>query len=292
MVKKGVILCGGQGTRFLPATKALPKEMLPVVDTPVLQYIVDEMIDSEITEICIVISPGKEEIVRYFSPKGKLEKTLRRKGDGKGLAALERINRGAHFYFAVQKLPRGMADALCKAREFIGDDPFVLSTGDDLVHAEVPVTKQLISAYECGAKAVIGGQTVPEDKIHMYGCAALGEEMFRHPRTHVCKAIVEKPSKEDAPSLFAALGRYVFTPAIFEKIGKIKPDKKGELQITDALNLLCADGDVCAYDFAGHRYDMGSKAGAVQATISYALRHPDTAAETKEFLRSLELDYV
>ncbi len=288
MVKKGVILCGGQGTRFLPATKALPKEMLPVVDTPVLQYIVDEMIDSGVTDICIVISPGKEEIVRYFSPKGKLEKTLKRKGDEKGLAALNRINRGAHFYFAVQKFPRGMADALCKAREFIGNDPFVLSTGDDLVHADVPVSKQLITAFDCGAKAVIGGQTVPEDKIHMYGCAALGDEMFGQPRAHECKTLVEKPSRENAPSLFAALGRYVLTPAIFEKIGKIVPDKKGELQITDALRLLCEEGGVCAYDFSGYRYDMGSKAGAVKATISFALKHPDTAEETKEFLRSLK----
>lgn len=289
MVKKGVILCGGQGTRFLPATKALPKEMLPVVDTPVLQYIVDEMIDSDVREICIVISPGKEEIVRYFSPKGKLEKTLRRKGDEKGLEALRRINRGARFFFAVQKLPRGMADALLKARDFIGNEPFVLSTGDDLVSADVPVTKQLVDAFDGGARAVIGGQTVPEDKIHLYGCAALGEEMFGDPRAHVCKTLVEKPAREDAPSRFAALGRYVLTPEIFDKIALIKPDKKGELQVTDALKLLCDEGNVCAYDFEGHRYDMGSKAGAVQATIRFALAHPDTKKETAEFIRSLKL---
>ncbi len=289
MVKKGVILCGGQGTRFLPATKALPKEMLPVVDTPVLQYIVDEMIDSDITEICIVISPGKEEIVRYFSPKGKLEKTLRRKGDEKGLAALRRINRGARFFFAVQKFPKGMADALLKARDFIGSEPFVLSTGDDLVHADVPVSKQLVDAFDGGARAVIGGQTVPDDKIHLYGCASLGDEMFGNPRAHECKDLVEKPSKEDAPSRFAALGRYVLTPEIFDKIAMIKPDKKGELQITDALKLLCAEGGVCAYDFEGYRYDMGSKAGAVQATISFALKHPDTAEETAAFIKGLKL---
>lgn len=289
MVKKGVILCGGQGTRFLPATKALPKEMLPVVDTPVLQYIVDEMIDSDVREICIVISPGKEEIVRYFSPKGKLEKTLRRKGDEKGLESLRRINRGARFFFAVQKQPKGMADALLKARDFIGNEPFVLSTGDDLVSAAVPVTKQLVDAFDNGARAVIGGQTVPEDKIHLYGCAALGNELFGDPRAHECLTLVEKPAREDAPSRFAALGRYVLTPEIFDKIAQIKPDKKGELQVTDALKLLCDEGNVCAYDFDGYRYDMGSKAGSVQATIRFALNHPDTKNETAEFIRNLDV---
>ncbi len=290
MVRKGVILCGGQGTRFLPATKALPKEMLPVVDTPVLQYIVDEMIDSGITEICIVISPGKEEIVRYFSPKGKLEKTLRKKGDDRGIAALHRINRGARFIFAVQKYPKGMADALLKAREFIGNDPFVLSTGDDLVRAEVPVSKQLISAYDSGCDAVIGGQMVTPDKIHLYGSAELGDNMFGNPRAYECRRLVEKPkTAEEAPSLFAALGRYVLSPRIFEKIGRTEPDKKGELQVTDALQLMCEDGKVCAYDFEGYRYDMGSKAGAVQATISYALQHPETKEETEQFIKGLKL---
>lgn len=290
MVRKGVILCGGQGTRFLPATKALPKEMLPVVDTPVLQYIVDEMIDSGVTDICIVISPGKEEIIRYFSPKGKLEKTLRKKGDEKGIAALRRINRGAKFLFAVQKYPKGMADALLKAREFIGNDPFVLSTGDDLVKADVPVSKQLIDAFDHGCDAVIGGQMVPEDKIHLYGSALLGKNLFGNELAFECKKLVEKPkTREEAPSLFAALGRYVLSPVIFEKIAMIKPDKKGELQVTDALGLMCEDGKVCAYNFEGHRYDMGSKAGSVQATISFALNHPDTKEETIEFLRSLKI---
>lgn len=290
MVRKGVILCGGQGTRFLPATKALPKEMLPVVDTPVLQYIVDEMIDSGVTDICIVISPGKEEIVRYFSPKGKLEKTLRKKGDDKGIAALQRINRGARFIFAVQKYPKGMADALLRAKEFVGSDPFVLSTGDDLVRAEKPVSGQLIAAFDNGCDAVIGGQMVSPDKIHLYGSAELGENLLGNPRAYECKRLVEKPrSAEEAPSLFAALGRYVLSPKIFEKIGMITPDKKGELQVTDALQLLCGEGKVCAYDFDGYRYDMGSKAGAVQATISYALQHPDTREETAEFIRNIKL---
>ena len=290
MVKKGVILCGGQGTRFLPVTKALPKEMLPVVDTPVLQYIVDEMIDSGITDICIVISPGKEEIVRYFSPDDKLETSLRNKGDEKGLASLQNINKGARFFFAVQKSPKGMADALLTAKDFIGDDPFVLSTGDDLVRAEVPVSKQLIDAFEQGASAVIGGQTVPDDKIHLYGCADLGEKIYGNYRAHVCKTLIEKPKKEDAPSNFAALGRYVLTPAIFEKISQITPDKKGELQVTDALKLLCDEGKVCAYDFEGYRYDMGSKAGAVKAIISYALVHPDTSEETKTYIKNISKD--
>ena len=289
MVTKGVILCGGQGTRFLPITKAVSKEMLPVVDKPVLQYIVDEMIDSGIKEICIVISPNKQEIVNYFTENAELEQSLAKKGDDKGLKALAGICRGAKIQFAVQSAPKGMADALAQARSFIGNDAFVLSTGDDLVDAEVPVSKQLIDAYDKGARAVIGGQTVSPDKIHLYGCAALGEVMHDDERGRVCKTIVEKPEKEEAPSNFAALGRYVLTPEIFDKIAEITPDKKGELQVTDALKKLCSEGDVCAYDFEGYRYDMGSKAGAVQATVMYALKHSDTKAETAEFLKELKV---
>ncbi len=288
-VKKAVILCGGQGTRFLPVTKALPKEMLPVVDTPVLQFIVDEMIESGIKEICIVVSPGKEDIVRFFSPSPALERSLKKKGDEEKLSALKAIGKGAKFTFLVQKKAKGMADAVNLTKEFVGSDPFVLSTGDDLVSAETPVALQMMSAFRKGVTAVIGGQTVPDDKIHLYGCAKLGPQLGSNERAKKCVTIVEKPAKEVAPSRFAALGRYILTPEIFAKIAQITPDKKGELQITDALKLLCEEGTVYTYDFEGYRFDMGNKAGAVKATLTYALSHPETSEEIKEYLKNLKI---
>ncbi|MBP5592589.1 MAG: UTP--glucose-1-phosphate uridylyltransferase [Clostridia bacterium] len=288
-VKKAVILCGGQGTRFLPVTKALPKEMLPVVDTPVLQYIVDEMAKSGIEEVCIVISPGKEAIERHFSAYPELEESLKAKGDLDRLEKIENIGRGIKFTFLVQLHARGMADALYLTKDFVGKDAFVLSTGDDLVVADEPVSKQMLSAFGPGIAAIIGGQTVPDEKIHLYGCAKLGEALPGCNRAHKCITLVEKPKVEDAPSRFAALGRYVLTGEIFDKIDMIQPDKKGELQITDALKILCDEGKVCTYDFEGNRYDMGNKTGAVKATIDFALRHPETAEEIKEYIKSLDL---
>lgn len=289
MVKKGVILCGGMGTRFLPITKSLPKEMLPVVDTPVLEYIVKEMIESGITEICFVISKGKEDIIRHFSKNIALECNLSHAGKTKELQLLNSIGSGAEFTFVYQDEPKGMAHALLCAEDFTEGQPFVLSTGDDLVYSNTPVTSQLISALVSGVDAVIGGQEVADDAVHMYGIANTQIIPFVK-NAYMCSGIVEKPKKEDAPSNFAALGRYVLTNAIFEKISKIEPDKKGELQVTDALNLLCLEGRACFYNFEGKRYDMGNKAGAVIANIEYALKLDETKEQIKAYLSSLKLD--
>ena len=286
-VKKGVILCGGLGTRFLPATKSLPKEMLPVVDTPVLQFIAEEMVLSGIDKICIVVSPGKEDIERHFTKNDMLCRRLEAGGKTAELETVKSIGSGAEFTFVTQYEPKGMADALMLARKFVGDDAFVLSTGDDLVYADVPVSKQMIDAFDGNCDAVIGGQYVPDDKVSLYGIAATGGTVGGNERTLRCNHIVEKPAKADAPSNYAALGRYVLNSAIFDKISQIQPDKKGEFQVTDALKLLCNDGRAYFYNFEGKRYDMGSKAGAVIASIEYALRHSETKDEVFAYLKGL-----
>lgn len=287
-VNKGVILCGGLGTRFLPATKSLPKEMLPVVDTPVLQYIAEEMAASGVTRICIVVSPGKEDIIRHFTENKLLADRLASGGKQRELEILKSIARGVDFTFVTQTEPKGMAHALLQAKDFVGGDPFVLSTGDDLVYASVPVSKQLISAFNVGVSAVIGGQSVADDKVCLYGIAdTYGDAVDLGGKAFMCRSIVEKPRLADAPSNFAALGRYVLSAEIFEKISEISPDKRGELQVTDALKLLCGEGKACFYNFEGTRYDMGSKSGAVIAAIEYALRNPETKAEVEAYLKGL-----
>lgn len=287
-INKGVILCGGMGTRFLPATKALPKEMLPVVDTPVLQYIADEMTKSGITRICIVVSPGKEDIVRHFTQNGLLISRLKAQNKQHELDEVESIGGGAEYTFVMQSEPRGMADALLRTESFVDGDPFVLSTGDDLVYSDVPVSKQLMGALDDGVDVVIGGQRVTADKVPLYGIAAVGESRKTDSRALICRDIVEKPALADAPSDYAALGRYVMTSAIFEKITHITPDKKGELQVTDALKLLCREGRGCFYEFEGRRYDMGSKSGAVEATIDYALRSDETRDAITAYIKGLK----
>lgn len=286
-VEKGVILCGGLGTRFLPVTKSLPKEMLPVVDTPVLQYIAEEMAASGIDKICIVVSPGKEDIERHFTQNELLESRLAAGGKTKELGCVRSIAKGVSFTFVTQYEPKGMAHALLCAKDFVAGDPFVLSTGDDLVAADVPVSKQLISAFDGGCAAVIGGQYVSDDKVPLYGIAKTGKAVSADGRAFECLTLIEKPKKEDAPSNYAALGRYVLSAAIFDKIDLITPDKKGEFQVTDALKLLCHDGKARYYDFTGKRYDMGSKAGAVIASIEYARKNPETADEINEYLKNL-----
>lgn len=287
-VNKGVILCGGLGTRFLPATKSLPKEMLPVVDTPVLQHIAEEMAASGVTRICIVVSPGKEDIIRHFTENKLLAKRLADSGKTSELETLNSIARGVDFTFVTQHEPKGMAHALLCAKDFVGADPFVLSTGDDLVYAQQPVSSQLISAFTGDVAAVIGGQLVADDKVCLYGIAETGEALGASGRAFKCRSIVEKPKLEDAPSRYAALGRYVLSAEIFDKISQITPDKKGELQVTDALKLLCAEGKGCFYNFEGKRYDMGNKAGAVIASIEYALRNPETKDEIEEYLKGVK----
>lgn len=283
-ITKAVIPCGGMGTRFLPITKAVPKEILPVVDTPVLAYIVDEMIASGITDVMIVLGRGKESIKQYFTPSPVLEQALEKAGKTEFLRIVRNTYSRANIVFAYQEKPLGSGDAVMKARDFTGQEPFVLAWGDDLIHASTPVAAQLIAAHEKTGKSVLGVQTVNTDDITKYGVAKVGSACGR---TYDCLSIVEKPPLDRLPSRLAALGRYVLNPEIYGKIENLTPGAGGEIQFTDALNALCGAGGVCAYDFEGRRYDMGDKFGAVVATVEYALRSPEYGDRLRAYLADM-----
>lgn len=283
-ITKAVIPCGGMGTRFLPITKAVPKEILPVVDTPVLAYIVDEAIASGITDIMIVLGQGKEDIRTYFSPTPELEEKLAAAGKTDFLEIVKRTYTRANIVFTMQDKPLGSGDAVARAKSFTGKETFALAWGDDLIHSAQPVMGQLMEAYYKSGKSILGVQTVLTDDIVKYGVAKVGAH---DGRLYECLATVEKPPIDKIPSRLAALGRYVLSPEIYDEIANLKPGAGGEIQLTDALNSLCGKGRVCAYDFVGRRYDMGDKFGAVQATVEYGLRSPVYGGKLKEYILAL-----
>ena len=283
-ITKAVIPCGGRGTRFLPITKAVPKEILPVIDTPVLGHIVSEAIDSGITDILIVLGKDKNAIRSYFTPDSGLVKSLRDAGKTEYADTLDKIGQGARISFAVQEMPLGNGDAILCAERFTNGEAFALAWGDDLIYSKDPVIGQLIAAYErCGAN-VLGVQEILTDNIVQYGVADI---VYGQPeeRLYPCRGIIEKPSREKAPSRLAAMGRYILTPEIFEIIRKTPMGKGGELFLTDSLNILALVGKVYAYDFVGKRYDMGDKFGSVLAIVDYAARDAVFGEAFKEFLK-------
>ena len=279
-INKAIIPCGGLGTRFVPVTKAIAKEILPVIDTPVLAYIVDEIIDSGITEILIILGKGKEAIKEYFTPNPELERKLEKKPEL--YALIKNINRNADIRFTYQTSPKGSGDAVMCAREFTGDEPFCMSNGDDLIVADIPVTKQLCAAYEQNPSVILGVQNVAATETDKYG-------IIRPSRIDgkfiLCNDIVEKP-KTDPPSRLAALGRYVLTPEIYEHIARLD-DAHGEISLTDAICSMMKEGKVYAYEFDGRRYDMGDKFGAVTATIDFALKRSDLGDRVRAYLKGV-----
>ena len=276
-ITKAVIPCGGMGTRFLPITKAVAKEILPVIDTPVLAHIVNEAIDSGITDIMIVLGSGKEAIKQYFTPSPALEEALEKSGKLGFLEIVRKTYTRANIVF-------GSGDAVMKARGFTGNEPFALAWGDDLIYSQKPVMGQLIAAHEKSGKSILGVQTVNTDDIVKYGVAKVGAG---DGRLYECLSVVEKPPLDKLPSRLAALGRYVLTPEIYDEIACLKPAAGGEIQFTDALGAMCNKGKVCAYDFEGRRYDMGDKFGAIQATIEYGLRSSEYGEKLRKFLTEL-----
>ena len=282
-IRKAIIPCGGMGTRFLPITKALPKELLPVIDTPVLAYIVEEIVDSGIDEILIILGKGKDAIKEYFTPNKKLEKALEKKPEL--LELVRDINRRAEIRFGLQKEPRGSGDAVMQAREFTAGEPFCMSNGDDLIVSDVPVTKQLCDAYEKTQGLILGVQQVAAEETSKYGII-VPKKM--EGKTVWCDGIVEKP-KSDPPSRFAALGRYVLTPDVYEYIERTKP-VGGEIQLTDAICGMMKDNKVYAYEFDGRRYDMGDKFGALTATVDFALRRAEFKDKLKGYIKALLKD--
>ena len=270
-VKKAIIPAAGYGTRFLPATKAMPKEMLPIIDKPTIQYIVEEAVEAGIEDIIIITGKSKRAIEDHFDRNIELENDLESKGKLEMLESVQHASNLANIYFIRQKQMKGLGDAIYTARTFIGDEPFAVLLGDDIVvHAEgdLPAIQQLIEEYEQTGSSVIGVQTVPEDQTHRYGVI---DPISKDGRLYEVANFVEKPAPGTAPSNQAIMGRYVLTPQIFDYLAKKKVGAGGEIQLTDAIQMLNQVQDVYAYDFVGKRYDVGEKLGFIKTTIDFAL---------------------
>ena len=283
VVKKAVIPAAGLGTRFLPATKAQPKEMLPIVDKPTLQYIIEEAVASGVEEILIITGRNKKSIEDHFDKSVELELELENKGKTDLLEIVRGISNMVNIHYIRQKEPKGLGDAIYCARYFIGDEPFAIMLGDDMVDngQGPPCLKQLIAAYEDHNASILGVQEVDKENTDKYGIIdgqKLSDNIYK------VKALVEKPDPDQAPSNVAILGRYIITPQIFDILGQIPPGKNGEIQLTDALEILKDKEDMYAYVFEGRRYDLGDKLGFLQATVDAALKKPELR---DEFLRYL-----
>ncbi|MCB8565591.1 UTP--glucose-1-phosphate uridylyltransferase GalU [Fusobacterium ulcerans] len=290
-VTKAVIPAAGLGTRVLPATKAQPKEMLVIVDKPSLQYIVEELVKSGITDIVIVTGRNKNSIEDHFDYSYELENTLQKDGKDELLEKIENLSTMANIFYVRQNLPKGLGHAILKAKPFIGDDPFVIALGDDIVYnQERPVAKQLIDVYEKYGSSIVGCQEVEEKDISKYGIVKPIERL--DDSTCVIEDFIEKPSIEEAPSNFACLGRYLLTGKIFKYLEEVKPGKGGEIQLTDAILDMLKDGErVLSYNFEGKRYDIGNKVGLLKANIEFGLKNEETREELLKYLKTeLKLD--
>ncbi|MEH7512305.1 UTP--glucose-1-phosphate uridylyltransferase GalU [Gottfriedia sp. NPDC057991] len=279
-VRKAIIPAAGLGTRFLPATKAMPKEMLPIVDKPTIQYIVEEAIESGIEDIIIVTGKGKRAIEDHFDYSFELEQNLLEK---EKYALLEQVKAPSNIdiHYIRQKEPKGLGHAVWCARNFIGNEPFAVLLGDDIVEAQTPGLKQLMDQYDNTYSSVIGVQTVPEEETHRYGIV---EPIMQEGRRYEVKNFVEKPAPGTAPSNLAIMGRYVFTPEIFMYLEEQNIGAGGEIQLTDAIQKLNSIQRVFAYDFEGKRHDVGEKLGFIKTTIDFALKNEDLREDLLKYL--------
>jgi UTP--glucose-1-phosphate uridylyltransferase len=286
-VRKGVFPAAGLGTRFLPATKAQPKEMLPVVDKPTIQYVVEEAVASGLSELIIVTGRGKRAIEDHFDAAFELEYYLNDRGKVEELAQIKTISDLASVCYVRQKDPLGLGHAMLCARPLVGDEPFGVFLGDDIIgRAPVPCMRQLLDVFEEREGSVIAVERVPRERIHQYGVIAarpVGGNVYE------ITDLVEKPKAEDAPSDLAIIGRYVLTPDLFDILAKTAPDRRGEIQLTDALRRLQRARPMYAVAFEGKRYDTGDKLGFLKATVEFALDRPDLADEFRAYLKSLML---
>ncbi|MGL5531443.1 MAG: UTP--glucose-1-phosphate uridylyltransferase GalU [Culicoidibacterales bacterium] len=288
-VRKAVIPAAGMGTRFLPATKAQPKEMLPIVDKPTIQYIIEEAVASGIEEILIITSGTKRSIEDHFDKSYELEDTLAKKGKTEMLKMVQGISNMVNIHYIRQKEALGLGHAVLQAKAFIQDEPFAVLLGDDVVvnKGGEPALKQLITAYDQKQASVLGVQTVDISDVDKYGIVAPSQSVPQHGRLVKLADMVEKPQQADAPSQMAVLGRYVLTPEIFELLASQEPGAGNEIQLTDAIKRLMDRQAVYAYDFEGQRYDLGDKFGFVKATIDFALDRPELHDEVAAYLRQL-----
>ncbi|RXJ02260.1 UTP--glucose-1-phosphate uridylyltransferase [Anaerobacillus alkaliphilus] len=283
-VRKAIIPAAGLGTRFLPATKAMPKEMLPIVDKPTIQYIVEEAMASGIEDIIIVTGKGKRAIEDHFDMAFELEQNLMEKGKVELLREVRKSSNMVDIHYIRQKEAKGLGHAVWCARKFIGDEPFAVLLGDDIVQAEKPGLQQLIEQYEETRASVIGVQTVPENETHRYGIV---DPLAQIGRRYSVNQFVEKPAQGTAPSNLAIMGRYILTPEIFMFLEQQELGAGGEIQLTDAIQRLNEIQRVFAYDFEGKRYDVGEKIGFVKTTIEFALSNPELRDELIPFLEEM-----
>ncbi|MGM8364825.1 UTP--glucose-1-phosphate uridylyltransferase GalU [Virgibacillus sp. W0181] len=280
-VRKAIIPAAGLGTRFLPATKAMPKEMLPIIDKPTIQYIVEEAVESGIEDIIIITGKGKQAIENHFDSAPELEQNLLEKEKYDLLEKARYSSSLANIHYIRQREPKGLGHAIWCARKFIGDEPFAVLLGDDIVQNEVPCLQQLINEHEDTRSPIIGVQQVPEDETHRYGII---EPITKDGRRYRVKNFIEKPEQGTAPSNLAIMGRYILTPEIFSFLESQEVGAGGEIQLTDAIQNLNEIQSVFAYDFQGKRYDVGEKLGFVKTTIEFALQHEELRKPIMDFM--------
>ncbi|WP_163099368.1 UTP--glucose-1-phosphate uridylyltransferase GalU [Peribacillus alkalitolerans] len=283
-VRKAIIPAAGLGTRFLPATKAQPKEMLPIVDKPTLQYVIEEAVDSGIEEILIITGRNKKSIEDHFDKSVELEMVLEAKGKQDLLDEVRQISEMVNIHYIRQKEPKGLGHAILCAKSFIGNEPFAVLLGDDIVHGEKPCLKQMIEKYEEYKTTILGVQEITPQDVHKYGII---DGKHIEDRIYKVRGLVEKPSANDAPSNIAILGRYIINPAIFNILEVTQPGHGGEIQLTDALRELVKKEAMYAFNFEGKRYDVGDKQGFLQATVEFALRREDLREEFLEYLMGI-----
>jgi len=291
-VRKAVFPAAGLGTRFLPATKAQPKEMLPLVDKPIIQYAVEEALASGIETIIIVTGRGKSAIEDHFDVSYELEKILEERGRHDLLAIVRQVSDLIHVSYVRQKEALGLGHAILMAREMVGEEPFAVLLGDDIIDSPVPCLRQMLDVYEHSPASVVAIQEVPREKISQYGVIAGSPVQYngRSDQLFRVSDLVEKPSPDAAPSNLAIIGRYILEPEIFACLESTQPGVGGEIQLTDGLRALLRQRPVYAWRFDGKRYDAGDKLGFLTATVEFALRSPDFGEAFRQYLRRLDLD--
>jgi UTP--glucose-1-phosphate uridylyltransferase len=285
-VNKAVIPAAGFGTRFLPATKVVPKELLPIVDKPTIQYIMEEVVAAGMEQVILITGREKGSIEDYFDTSSELENHLRKKGKKDLLEMIQRISGMVTLVSVRQKEPLGLGHAVLCAKKVVGEEPFAVLLGDDLIDARVPCIKQMIDVHERMEGAVIAVQKVPETETHLYGIIE-GRKVAD--RIYRIEDMVEKPEKGKAPSNLAIIGRYILPPQIFGILEKVSPDTRGEIQLTNGLRGLREKLPVFGYEFIGDRYDAGDKLGYLQANLSFGLRHPEIGPKLKRYLKNLKI---
>jgi len=285
-IRKAVVTAAGWGTRFLPATKAQPKEMLPLVDKPMIQYVIEEAVASGIKHIIIVTAFGKRAIEDHFDRSVELELALKKKGDGALLKKVQRISELADICYIRQKEQLGLGHAILITKDLVGDEPFAIFLPDDIIEAKVPAMKQMIEVYNRYKCSVIAVEKVPPEATSSYGIISPKRV---EDRVYQVDGLVEKPEPKDAPSDLGIVGRYILTPEIFGMLEKTTPGKGGEIQLTDGLRLLLGKQQIYAYQFEGTRYDTGTPLGFLKASVEFALRRPDIGHNFKEYLHHLKL---